>query len=143
MLDATQIAALIPHQGRMCLLERVIAWDDERLIATTRTHRAPDHPLAHAGRLRALHLCEYGAQAMAVHGGLLAQRAGERPMPRLLVSLREIRLEVAYLETLSGELEIEARRLLADGASAQYRFSARHAGTLLAQGRAAILAQRP
>ncbi|MGH8327695.1 MAG: phosphotransferase, partial [Steroidobacteraceae bacterium] len=90
MLDREAIAALIPHQGAMCLLERVLEWDAEHAVLATATHRSPDNPLRSCGRLRALHLCEYGAQAMAVHGGLVARAAGSQARPALLVSLREV-----------------------------------------------------
>ena len=47
MLGREAIAALIPHQGAMCLLERVIEWDKDRIVLATSTHRAPDNPLRH------------------------------------------------------------------------------------------------
>lgn len=132
------LAALIPHQGRMCLLERVIHWDEAHIVAATTTHRAPDHPLAAAGRLRALHLCEYGAQAMAVHGALIARAAGARAAPGLLVALREVQLACTELQQF-GEIEVRAERLLTGAASWQYEFSVWHAGARLARGRAAIM----
>ena len=133
------IAALIPHQGAMCLLERVLEWDAERILIATATHRSEDNPLHARGRLRALHLCEYGAQAMAVHGGLLAQAAGSRAQPGMLVSLREVRLDREYIEDLPGELQVEARRLLQTAGSWQYTFTVTHAGERLATGRAAVM----
>ena len=54
----------------MCLLERIVEWDDERIVLESDTHRSPSNPLRQDNRLRAVHLCEYGAQAMAVHGAL-------------------------------------------------------------------------
>src|SRR5688572_6435242 len=66
------IAALIPHQGLMCLWEEVVEWDEERIVVRSRGHRDPAHPLRSGDQLHAVHLCEYGAQTMAVHGGLLA-----------------------------------------------------------------------
>jgi predicted hotdog family 3-hydroxylacyl-ACP dehydratase len=129
------IAALIPHQGTMCLLERVLEWDADRILLATATHRSADNPLRARGRLRALHLCEYGAQAMAVHGGLLAQAA----QPGMLVSLHEVRLRHEYIEDLPGDLEVEARRLLQTADSWQYAFAVRHAGEQLAAGRAAVM----
>jgi len=133
------IAALIPHQGSMCLLERVLEWDTERILLATATHRSPDNPLRSRGRLRALHLCEYGAQAAAVHGGLLARAAGSRARPGLLVSLRDVELHRDYIDDLSGELEIEATRLIESGGSRQYAFAARSGGIPLAEGRAAVI----
>jgi len=133
------IAALIPHQGTMCLLDRVLEWDADRILLATATHRSANNPLRARGRLRALHLCEYGAQAMAVHGGLIAQAAGSRAQPGMLVSLREVRLHREYIEDLPGELEVEARRLLQTAGSWQYAFSVSHAAEQLAAGRAAVM----
>ena len=76
------IADLVPHQGAMCLLEKIVHWDDAHAELTTTTHRSPANPLRNAaGRLRAIHLCEYGAQAMAVHGSLVARAAGRSARP--------------------------------------------------------------
>jgi len=136
------IAALIPHQGAMCLLERVLEWDADRISLATATHRSADNPLRARGRLRALHLCEYGAQAMAVHGGLVAQAAGSRAQPGMLVSLREVRFYRGYIEDLPGELEVEARRLLQTAGSWQYVFTVNHASEQLASGRAAVMLPR-
>jgi len=69
------VASLVPHAGRMCLLQRVLDWDESTVRLATATHRDPANPLRSDGRLRAIHLCEYGAQAMAVHGGLRARLA--------------------------------------------------------------------
>src|SRR5688572_25288633 len=135
------IAALIPHRGTMCLNERIVAWDARRVVLATASHRAEDNPLRHGGRLRALHLAEYGAQAMAVHGGLLAASEGRKATPGLLVSLRAVELHVDYLEDLAGELEIEAEQLAATPESWQYGFVVRHDGTVLARGRAAVMAR--
>lgn len=141
MLDKSQWSALIPHQGTMCLLDTVMAWDDERIHARTASHARSDNPLRGDGRLRSLHLCEYGAQAMAVHGGLLARAAGGRAAPGLLVSLRDVELARAYVDDLAGELDVHAERLLAGAQSWQYAFRVEHAGVLIARGRAAVMVQ--
>lgn len=132
---------LIPHRGAMCLLDEVAAWDAARIHARSRSHRDPRHPLRSDGRLRAVHLCEYGAQAMAVHGGLLARAAGGRAEPGFLVSLRAIDLAVGRIDDLPGPLEVHAERLLGGETGWQYAFRVEHAGTLLAAGRAAVIAQ--
>jgi len=133
-----RIAELVPHAGSMCLLERVVDWDDASVTLTTTTHRDPANPLASGGRLHAIHLCEYGAQAMAVHGGLTARMRGERARPGLLVSLRDVVLARDFVHDLPGELQVEARRLHDSGAAWQYEFRVTHAGRLLAQGRAVV-----
>ena len=144
VLDRAGILALVPHQGAMCLWDEVLAWDDTTVRLRAGNHRDPAHPLRGAdGRLRALHLCEYGAQAMAVHGGLRARaRAGGGvARPGLLVALRNVELHCERIDDLRGDLECEAS-LLVDGESGwQYGFRIVHAGNLLAEGRAAVIAR--
>lgn len=141
MLGRDAIAALIPHQGAMCLLERVIEWDADHVMLATSTHRAPDNPLRLDGRLRAVHLCEYGAQAMAVHGGLSAQADGKSARPGFLVSIRDVKLQVDFIDQFEGELLVSAQRLLESAGSWQYAFEVMHAGKTIASGRAAIMAR--
>ena len=141
MLGREAIAALIPHQGAMCLLDRVVEWDRNRIVLATNTHRDTRNPLRLDGRLRAIHLCEYGAQAMAVHGGLSAQADGKMARPGFLVSLRDVKLQVDFVDELSGELLVSAQRLLESAGSWQYSFDVSHAGQPIAAGRAAIIAR--
>jgi predicted hotdog family 3-hydroxylacyl-ACP dehydratase len=133
------ISELIPHQGEMRLLERIVTWDDEGIVLETATHRSPSNPLRMDGKLRALHLCEYGAQAMAVHGALKAQAQGGCAAPGMLVSLRSVQLEVDFIDALPGELRVEAHCLQASETSLQYSFRITHADALLAEGRAAVV----
>lgn len=142
MLGREAIAALIPHQGEMCLLDRVVEWDRGRIVLATATHRSTSNPLRLDGRLRAVHLCEYGAQAMAVHGGLSAQADGKVARPGFLVSLRDVRLHVDFVDDLPGELSVSAQRLLETPGSWQYAFTIEHDGKTLATGRAAVVARQ-
>lgn len=130
---------LIPHRGAMCLLDRVVAHDDASIHAVAVSHHDPGNPLRSDGMLRAVHLCEYGAQAMAVHGGLLAHGRGETAAAGLLVALRAVELHVVRVDDLPGELRVHARRLLDGGASWQYEFRVEHAQRVLAYGRAAVM----
>jgi len=50
------IAALIPHAGAMCLLQRIEHWDDTSVTVATATHRDSANPLASRLGLRAIHL---------------------------------------------------------------------------------------
>lgn len=133
-------STLIPHQGAMCLLDEVVAWDAGAIHARSESHRDPANPLRSDERLRALHLCEYGAQAMAVHGGLVAREAGGRAEPGFLVSLRAVELAVERVDDLPGSIDVHAERLLGGEGSWQYAFRVEHAGRLLASGRAAVIA---
>ena len=139
MLAHDEIAALIPHQGRMCLWDEVVDWDTTTVHLRAQRHRDVEHPLRSDGRLRAVHLCEYGAQAMAVHGGLRAQAAGGIAPPGLLVALRNVQLHVARIDDLAGALECTAEALVSTENGQQYAFRITHAGALLAEGRAAVV----
>ena len=141
MLSREAIEALIPHKGGMCLWDEVEEWDAQRISLRADNHRDPTHPLRSQDKLRAVHLCEYGAQAMAVHGGLRAQAQGGQASAGLLVALRDVRLHVSYLDGLAGALECEAEVLSEGESSQQYAFRIRHAGELLAEGRAAVVLQ--
>ncbi|MCB1554435.1 MAG: phosphotransferase [Xanthomonadales bacterium] len=133
------IEALIPHRGTMCLLDRVLHFADDALHAQSDRHRDPDHPLRRDDCLAALHLCEYGAQAMAVHGGLLARARGTEAAPGLLVSLRAVELHVVRIDDLPGPLDVHVDELADSGAGWQSRFRILHQGRQLAHGRCAVL----
>src|SRR5262245_14230948 len=110
MSGREEILSLIPHQGAMCLLDRVIEWGKDHVLLATSSHRSKENPLRLDGRLSAVHLCEYGAQAMAVHGGLSARADGKDPQPGFLVSLRDVKLNVDYVDSFDGELLVGAQR---------------------------------
>ena len=141
MIGRDEIQSLIPHQGAMCLWDEVLAWDAQSVRLGARNHTDPRHPLRSGGRLHAVHLCEYGAQAMAVHGGLRAREGGGRAAAGVLVALRGVELHVTRIDDLDGPLECEAQVLVEAEGSQQYAFRIAHRGTLLAQGRAAVMLQ--
>ena len=141
MIGRDALMALIPHQLGMCLLDRVVGWDGQAIHAASASHRDPANPLRRDGGLAALHLCEYGAQAMAVHGGLLASAAGGRARHGLLVSLRAVELAVDTLDGCADELQVHAQVLHADAAGWQYEFRIEHRDRVLARGRAAVMLQ--
>ena len=139
MIAKAQWEHMIPHRGAMSLLDTVVDWDDARIHMHAVSHTSTNNPLRSDDRLRAVHLCEYGAQAMAVHGGLIAQREGKVAAPGLLVSLRGVRLHVARVDDLRGVLDVYATKLLDSGSSWQYEFRVEHQGRRLAEGRAAVI----
>jgi predicted hotdog family 3-hydroxylacyl-ACP dehydratase len=143
MIDRDEILTLVPHQGAMCLWDEVVDWDGQCIRLRAHNHRDLAHPLRSSGMLRAIHLCEYGAQAMAVHGGLRARESGGAAKPGMLVALRGVQLRVARIDDLPDALECEARVLMEGVGSQQYEFRIHHAGTLLAEGRAAVMLGAP
>jgi Predicted 3-hydroxylacyl-(acyl carrier protein) dehydratase len=134
-IDKAEIRTLIPHAGLMCLLDSVLAWDDESIICTSQTHRDPDNPLRRDGRLSALHAFEYGAQAAGVHGGLKARSVGMAAPPFYLVALRDAHLQVTRLDDIDSPLEVRAQRVFGDASNAIYECRVLAADALLADAR--------
>jgi predicted hotdog family 3-hydroxylacyl-ACP dehydratase len=123
----------------MCLLARIVRSDEREIVCAATSHRSPDNPLRRGGQLAALHLAEYGAQAMAVHGGLADPAAKDRG--GMLVAIRDLALEVDRLDDIAGELTISATRLVANADGQIYSFSVSGDGRELARGRVSVMFQ--
>ena len=142
-LDRASIAARIPHSGSMCLLDRLESWTADAIHCTATSHADTDNPLRTAGGLMAPNAIEYAAQAMALHGGLLATE-GDPPSAGFLASARNVRLPVARLDDVAGALQVRAQRLSGDARQVLYEFSVTDAnGALLADGRAVVVLNTP
>jgi predicted hotdog family 3-hydroxylacyl-ACP dehydratase len=142
-LDRAWIESHIPHQGRMCLLDEVLSWDAARIRCRATSHRAPDNPLRAHGRLGAACGVEYAAQAMAIHGAIMAQAAGTRARAGLLTSVRNLVLRVTRLDDLATDLIASAARLAGDEDGTLYEFSLSSGGRELLSGRAGIVFGTP
>lgn len=148
-LSREDIARRIPHQGSMCLLERVTSWDSERISCEATSHLDPGNPLRAHGRLGAACGIEYAAQAMAVHGALVAEAqaaspgsaatAGEAPKAGYLVSVRGVSLHVARLDDLGTPLTLRAERGSGNAGSVLYGFTVHAGAALLLSGRAVVM----
>ncbi|MBU1358488.1 MAG: hydroxymyristoyl-ACP dehydratase [Gammaproteobacteria bacterium] len=142
-LDRAGIAARIPHSGSMCLLDRLESWDTDAIHCSTRTHALADNPLRTEGGLLSPNAIEYAAQAMALHGGLLATE-GSEPSAGFLASARNVRLSVERLDDIDGPLDVRARRLSGDVNQILYEFTVSNAqGEALAEGRAVVVLNTP
>jgi predicted hotdog family 3-hydroxylacyl-ACP dehydratase len=137
-LGRSEIAALIPHAGAMCLLDTVRFWDIATIVCTASSHRDAGNPLAIDGAMDALCGIEYAAQAMAVHGALTAA-AGRRPTAGYLASVRQVMCLTVRLDQLADDLEVTATRLAGDHVTALYAFSLRTGGVPVLTGRAAVV----
>lgn len=138
MLDRAAIAARIPHSGTMCLLAAAVDWSETAISCIATSHADPANPLRADGRLGATTGIEYAAQAMALHGALLADSAGA-PRQGYLTSVRGVTLHVARLDDLPGQLDVHVERLSGDANNVLYRFVVSHAGRCLLEGRAAVV----
>ena len=119
-VSKSEICALIPHAGTMCLLDGVSSWDERSIVCTSETHRDPNNPLRRNGQLSAVHAFEYAAQATAVHGGLRARAAGATASPGYLAAIRDARLHVARLDDIAASLEVSASHIFGDKANTVY-----------------------
>lgn len=138
-LDHAWIARHIPHQGTMCLLDHVETWDQQHIQCHASSHRAPDNPLRAYGRLGAACGIEYAAQAMAVHGALLAPPDSTSARVGYLVSVRGTKLHTPRLDNIDADLLIEATCITRSENNILYQFSVSAAGQLLLDGRAAVV----
>ncbi len=138
-LDHAGIAAVVPHRGRMCLLDRMRHWSVDAIHCSAISHRDVDNPLRSQRGLLAPCAIEYAAQAMALHGGLLARQSGP-PQGGYIAAVRDVKFAVSSLHDIDGELQIHAERLAGDVQLVSYRFHVDDAaGRRLAEGRATVV----
>lgn len=141
MIERDELCELIPHTGKMCLLDRVIRWDKTFIECESRSHTLSDNPLRSKKRLPAVSLIEYGAQAMAVHGGLLAREEGRKISNGYLAALRDVKINKHDINSITDKICIQAECLMAQGGNLIYEFRIKSAGTAIIQGRATVVGE--
>lgn len=137
-LDRAWIAARIPHHGSMCLLDTVENWNEAGIVCKASSHRLADNPLRAEGRLGIANGIEYAAQAMAIHGALLAD-GNEAPDAGFLTSVRNVQWHRGRLDDVAGDLTICAERLSGNEVNILYSFSVHSADAILLSGRASVM----
>lgn len=139
LMDRRQIATMIPHAGTMCLLDAVLSWNAVSVRCLSRRCGNADNPLRRAdGGLGAVCGIEIAAQAMAVHGRLVAGGSNP-PAHGYLASVRDVRLRVSRLDDIAGDIIIDAEHLMGDAQSAAYQFTLSSDSIELVSGRATVL----
>jgi predicted hotdog family 3-hydroxylacyl-ACP dehydratase len=146
-LNRAWIESRIPHHGRMCLLDEVIAWSGAGISCRSSTHREVDNPLRAYGRLGVACGIEYAAQAMAVHGALVAASSSAdhgaplagSPAAGFLAAVRGVRFHSLRLDDVQGDLICDAVRMAGDATTALYEFELRSEAALLLRGRATVV----
>jgi predicted hotdog family 3-hydroxylacyl-ACP dehydratase len=138
-IEKAEIRELIPHSDSMCLLDSVLAWDDESIVCASQTHLDGTNPLRRQEHLSAIHAFEYGAQAVAIHGGLRARSAGAFSPPGYLAALRHASVTVRSLNQFNCPLEVRARRLFSDSANCVYQCRVSAGEDVVAEGRVTII----
>ena len=135
MLDHDEIAGLLPHGGKMVLLDRVQRWTEDEITCLTGSHRRADNPLRRDAGLSVLCGVEYGAQAMAIHGALMS---GEGGGSGVLASLRKVCCHVERLDDIPGDLTVAAKLMISQRGGFIYAFSLRSEDRPLLDGQAAV-----
>jgi predicted hotdog family 3-hydroxylacyl-ACP dehydratase len=141
MFNNAKLCELIPHSGKMCLIDSVEKWDDESIICATQTHLKHDNPLLSNGILPVSALIEYGAQAMAIHGALIARKSGEKMQKGYLAALKDINFfENLEVNNIASPLMIRATRKFASQGNMIYEFLITSRSDNLISGRAMVVA---
>ncbi len=131
-----QFAHLIPHAGTMMLIDQVSSWSTHHIHCISLSHLDSNNPLRLNGSLSAMHLIEYGAQSMAIHGGLLSGKS----LPGYLAAVRGAHFHIDSLDTLTGAMHIAASAELKIENGAVYSFRITDdQGTLLLDARATVI----
>lgn len=138
VLDSAWIAAHIPHQGSMCLLDAVEFWNDAEIVCRASSHRLWDNPLRADGCLGIANGIEYAAQAMAVHSALL-ESVDEPPSVGFLTIVRDVQWHRVRLDDINDDLAVRASRVFGNGAYILYSFSLHADDAVVLSGRASIV----
>ena len=91
MSDFPPLGELLPHTGAMALLDAVVAHDGVTTVCSAQI--GPDHAFADPdGSVPSWVGLDLMAQCAAVHGGLVARKAGQPVRPGLLLGSRRLSL---------------------------------------------------
>ena len=149
-MNSPKVADLVPQRDAMCLLDEILSCDERSVVCRASSHRSPDNPLRCDGRLPSIAGIEYGAQAMAVHGALIAESQDEgraigdtAARGGYLVSVRSVSLSATQLDTVTGQLTVTAERVSGDANTVLYSFAVLDGLTPLLSGRAIVVLASP
>ena len=130
------IEELLPHEGPMVLLSRVLSHHGDRTVCAVDLDEG-GMLQDESGAVAAWVGIEYMAQCVGAHAGLVARAAGEPPRMGFLLGGRRIRFHVARFQR-GDRLRVEARRIwggTGDLASFDCSLEDAATGKLLAEGR--------
>lgn len=137
-MKCDEIAALIPHAGRMCLLDEMVSWDATRIHCRSETHLKKDNPLRRKNSIAAVHLVEYAAQAAALHYGLQAKNSATLAGGGVLAGLNQVAWSDVDVADINVAIDIEAEQALTSARGLIYYFDVRAWNRSLVRGRLSI-----
>jgi predicted hotdog family 3-hydroxylacyl-ACP dehydratase len=142
LIDRAWITRHIPHQGSMCLIDEVLDWNASRIRCLSSAHRSPTNPLRAHDQLGAVCGIEFAAQAIAIHGALLASESSAQCRPGYLASVRDVTLHATRLDDAAEDLLATAVRVSGDDSTLLYDFSLSAGARILLSGRTTIVIGR-
>jgi predicted hotdog family 3-hydroxylacyl-ACP dehydratase len=146
-LDHAGIEARVPHRGTMCLLERMVAWDDGRIECLAGGHRDPAHPLRSASGLMAGRRSSTRRRRRRCTAACSPRRRARARRRGYLASAREVRLGAWRLDDLprggDDALRVVAERQAGEPAASSTPFAIEHGGREIASGRLAVVLDAP
>jgi predicted hotdog family 3-hydroxylacyl-ACP dehydratase len=107
--DAIDIRSIVPHGGRMLLVDRLLEGDEDSVAVSARVR--DDNPFADDAGVPAWVGIEYMAQAVAAWAGCRALARGEKAKIGFLLGTRRYASDGAHF-AFGAQLRIEARREL-------------------------------
>jgi len=140
MIVHEELCSLIPHSFDMCLLDHVESWNADTIVCHSHSHQLDTNPLRRDESLSSVHLLEYAAQAMAVHGGLHDREQGVQMTEGYLAALRDVNINLCNIDQLQSDLRIEATKILSQGGNMIYNFAVSSDDIELVSGRATVVA---
>lgn len=148
-IDRQWIENHIPHQGLMCLLDRVERWDEQEIVCIALSHVHADNPLRNCeplrnsgslrngGNLGIATAIEYAAQATAVHSALLIGDDGKLSAG-FLASARNVQWQRSRIDDIGNELTVRATRLSGNDLTVLYAFAISAGTQTIVNGRLSI-----
>jgi predicted hotdog family 3-hydroxylacyl-ACP dehydratase len=115
MIERAELETLVPHEGRMFLLDRFLSWDyeEDSFVAEAVADRACPFFDEAARGVPVWVAFEYMAQGIAALSGIERRERGDRPKIGFVMSVREFKAGAPYFPE-GSRVRIEARELLRD-----------------------------
>jgi predicted hotdog family 3-hydroxylacyl-ACP dehydratase len=124
------VSDLLPHTGRMVLVDEVVFSEPDRVRC--RLTIRPDSLFVNDGRVRAAVAVEYMAQAIGVYAGLRAHAAGRPIEVGYLIGTRQLTLDRDHFE-VGDELMVDAEHLWGEEHLGSFRCVVRRGADIVAE----------
>jgi predicted hotdog family 3-hydroxylacyl-ACP dehydratase len=123
------VEEVVPHSGRMVLLDRLLTVEEGRLTAEVKLRA--DSMFVRNGRARAIVAVEYMAQAVAAYVGTLSRGKNEPVEIGYLIGIREMKLAVDHLEA-GDTLVVEVQHVFGNDQLGSFKTNTTRDGTIIA-----------